>query len=75
VAESLMVADVVDDLWTALVEFYAKSRVYADPEKAFRDAKRIVGLADHIMTTLREHHPELAEQLGTRAQAILPLVG
>jgi hypothetical protein len=26
-AESLTVADVVDDLWTALVEFYAKSRV------------------------------------------------
>jgi hypothetical protein len=74
-AESLRVADVVDDLWTALVELYAKSRVYADPEKAVRDAKRIVGLADHIITTLREHHPDLAEQLSTRAQAILPLVG
>ena len=74
-AESLTVADVVDDLWAALVEFYAKSRVYADPEKAVRDAKRIVGLVDHIMTTLREHHPELAEQLSTRTQAILPLVG
>jgi hypothetical protein len=50
--------------------------VYADPEKAFRDAKAIAGLADHIMTTLREHHhPGLAEQLSARAQAILPLVG
>jgi hypothetical protein len=74
-AESLTVVDVVDDLWTTLVEFYAKGRVYTDPEKAFRDAKLIVGLADHIMTTLREHHPRLAEQLSARAQAILPLVG
>ena len=54
---------------------YAKGRVYADPEKALRDAKAIAGLADHIMTTLREHHPGLAEQLSVRAQAILPLVG
>jgi hypothetical protein len=74
-AESLTVADVVDDLWIALVEFYAKSRVYADPEKASRDAKPVVGLADYIMTTLREHRPRLAEQLSARAQALLPLVG
>jgi hypothetical protein len=74
-AESLMVADVVDDLWTALMEFYAKGRVYADPEKASRDAKAILGLADHIMTTLREHHPRLAEQLSARTQTTLPLVG